>query len=178
MKAFDYIPLYSYEDYKLWEGDWELIRGYPYAMSPSPVRKHQSIVNKLSGQFIKLLEANIVCEVHSELDWIINDNTVVRPDVMIVCGEFKEDFLTFPPTLIVEVLSKSTSMKDRNVKYNLYQEQKVNYYILVEPETQTVEIFELQNQAYVPNNSLNNFLLRNNCNLQFDISAFVAALKL
>jgi hypothetical protein len=32
---------YSYTDYKLWEGNWELVNGYPYAMSPSPKREHQ-----------------------------------------------------------------------------------------------------------------------------------------
>lgn len=32
---------YSYNDYKDWEGNWELINGYPIAMSPSPKRTHQ-----------------------------------------------------------------------------------------------------------------------------------------
>ncbi len=32
----EYFPEYNYEDYKLWDGDWELIYGIPYAMSPAP----------------------------------------------------------------------------------------------------------------------------------------------
>jgi hypothetical protein len=35
------IPNYTYNDYERWEGDWELIRGIPYAMSPFPDWKHQ-----------------------------------------------------------------------------------------------------------------------------------------
>jgi hypothetical protein len=35
------IPHYTYNDYQKWEGDWELIRGIPYAVSPSPGWRHQ-----------------------------------------------------------------------------------------------------------------------------------------
>ncbi|TCK06622.1 hypothetical protein [Phorcysia thermohydrogeniphila] len=28
------LPHYTYEDYKHWEGKWELIEGIPYAMCP------------------------------------------------------------------------------------------------------------------------------------------------
>ncbi len=37
----DWLPQYTYTDYEQWEGDWELIYGFPYAMSPSPKRTHQ-----------------------------------------------------------------------------------------------------------------------------------------
>jgi hypothetical protein len=30
------IPRCTYGDYERWEGDWELIGRYPYAMSPAP----------------------------------------------------------------------------------------------------------------------------------------------
>ena len=33
-------PHYTYKDYELWEGDWELIKGIPYAMAPAPVWQH------------------------------------------------------------------------------------------------------------------------------------------
>ena len=32
---------YTYQDYLLWKGDWELVNGYPYAMAPSPNINHQ-----------------------------------------------------------------------------------------------------------------------------------------
>ena len=32
-----YVETYTYEDYKRWEGDWELIDGVPLAMAPSPI---------------------------------------------------------------------------------------------------------------------------------------------
>ena len=53
---------------------------------------------------------------------------------MIVCGKIKNDYLTFPPNLILEISSPSTRMKDRNTKYNLYEMCGVKYYIIADPE--------------------------------------------
>lgn len=36
---------YTYDDYKIWQDDWELISGVPLAMSPAPMRKHQSTIS-------------------------------------------------------------------------------------------------------------------------------------
>ena len=38
-----YRPQFTYDDYVLWEGRWELIDGMPYAMSPAPAPFHQRI---------------------------------------------------------------------------------------------------------------------------------------
>src|SRR5690606_23248150 len=111
-------------------------------------------------------------------DWIVNDKTVLRPDVMVVCGNFKEDFLTFPPVLVVEVLSPATSMKDRNLKYNIYQEQKVKYYIMVNPDNRACELYELVNGEYVPADNLTGFNLHGSCSLLFNIPQLVAQLPL
>lgn len=36
-------PGYTIEDWKTWEGRWELINGVPYAMTPGPSPDHQRI---------------------------------------------------------------------------------------------------------------------------------------
>ena len=90
---------YTYQDYLLWKGDWELVNGYPYAMAPSPNRNHQwfagKFIQKASNELDKT-NAGCACEVYSELDWIIDEDSVVRPDCMIVCGNFTDDFFNFP----------------------------------------------------------------------------------
>ena len=43
LKKYDYTPNYNYEDYKQWEGDWELIGGLAYAMAPAPMKRHQML---------------------------------------------------------------------------------------------------------------------------------------
>jgi hypothetical protein len=45
--AEKYLPYYTYEDYKQWEGNWELINGIPYAMAPSPLKKHQLVAVRI-----------------------------------------------------------------------------------------------------------------------------------
>lgn len=126
---------YSYKDYILWEGNWELINGYPIAMSPSSKRPHQNFSSKFSRQLGNILEQEKLtcdCEVYYELDWIVNDNTVLRPDCMVVCGDFNEDFLTFPPQLILEISSHSTRLRDRNTKYDIYEMYGVKYYLIAD----------------------------------------------
>jgi len=41
------IEYYTYDDYKLWEGNWELINGIPLSMAPAPMRVHQSIASEI-----------------------------------------------------------------------------------------------------------------------------------
>ena len=162
---------YTHKDYLLWQGDWELVNGYPFAMCPSPNRTHQKLSKFLIKKIDALLEKNInacKCESYYELDWIVNANTVVRPDCMIVCKDFKEDFLTFAPTLIVEVCSRSTKLRDRNTKYNLYEYEGVKYYIIFDGEKKTVEAFELKGKKYIAKKD-SNFRLTLKCAIDFDI---------
>ena len=48
MRAIDYLPHYTYKDYRLWEGKWELYEGYPVAMSPAPMIHHQVLAMEIS----------------------------------------------------------------------------------------------------------------------------------
>lgn len=162
---------YTYQDYLLWKGDWELVNGYPYAMAPSPIKNHQWFTSKFIqkvGNEIDNAAANCNCQAYSELDWIIDEDSVVRPDCMIVCGDFKEDYLIFAPKLIVEISSHSTKLRDRNTKFNLYEMKGVKYYIIADTESKTVEVFELLNEKYHSKTDTN-FQLTENCRIEFDV---------
>lgn len=50
----------------------------------------------------------------------MEEDTVVQPDVLIVCKPITKNFLDFPANLVVEILSPSTVLKDRNSKILLY----------------------------------------------------------
>ncbi len=54
--ADKYRPQFTYTDYCLWEGRWELIDGMPYAMSLSMVKRHQVISGNLHSIFKKILD--------------------------------------------------------------------------------------------------------------------------
>lgn len=168
----NYIPKYNYDDYLLWEGDWELIYGNPIAMSPSPKYKHQELGGILIEYFRRALKerhksTNCNCKVIYELDWKVNDETIVRPDLAIVCENKIEDYLVKPPHLIIEILSKSTQLIDRNTKFSLYESCGVRYYLMAEPESKEIEIFELIDNQYKSIHH-SNFTLNKNCSITID----------
>ena len=169
-------PHYTYKDYEKWEGDWELIRGIPYAMSPAPTWQHQdfgaSFIQHLKNALQK--KSNCDCKVLYESDWIVSEDTVVRPDVMVVCEEIKGNFVTTPPSLILEILSPSTILKDRNTKFNLYQAYGVRYYLIADMGKKYTEIFHLKDNSYQEVKDLRTFTLTNECTVDFSIQDLFA----
>jgi Uma2 family endonuclease len=161
-----YRPYYTYEDYCQWEGRLELIEGMPYAMSPAPIPAHQSVSVLLSFEFVKALKKCKNCKLFQPLDWKIEEDTIVQPDLLIVCTKIEKKFLDFPPVLVVEILSPSTASKDRGEKMELYQSQKVKYYLIADPQFKKLEIYEYINTQYEPvsvNPERYYFTLHDNC---------------
>ena len=76
-----------------------------------------------------------------EIDWIVSDDTVVRPDVVVICGETPEKHIESPPALVAEIQSASSIVRDREAKRDLYREQGVAIYLLIDPEERTLEVF-------------------------------------
>ena len=56
----------------------------------------------------------------------------MQPDLLIVCDEIKQSYLDFPPVLVVEIISPSTALKDRNNKLNVYQHFGIKYYLIID----------------------------------------------
>lgn len=135
-----YQPRYTFSDYCQWEGEWELWNGTAVSMSPSPLGPHERAVAKLVFQIESSLQRHACpCATYAGLDWIVQDDTVVRPDVMVVCGSQPGRHLERPPSLAVEVLSDATADKDRTVKRTLYESTGVLHYLIVDPVTKTIE---------------------------------------
>lgn len=139
--ASKFAPLYTLDDYSLWQGDWELWEGMAIAMSPSPFGIHQAIVSRLCRLIGGAIES-AACDAETlvELDWIVNQNTVVRPDVIVVCGQTPVRHLERTPTLIAEVLSDSTRQNDYGYKRQLYRREAVGVYVIVDPNVEAVEV--------------------------------------
>jgi len=109
-----YLPHYTYEDYKHWEGRWELIQGIPFAMSPQPSFQHQRVSQRIAYELERALEGCTRCRAVLPVDWKIAEDTIVQPDNMLVCREVTNpSYLEKPPVLVFEVLSASTEQKDR-----------------------------------------------------------------
>ena len=139
---------YSYDDYRLWEGNWELMDGIAVSMSPAPMRKHQSVASEIIYNIRTQLDDCELCEVLGEVDYKISDDTVLRPDIVLICGETNDSYLTKAPEIIVEIISKSTAKRDENYKFEMYEKEKVKYYIIVYPDDLKAKVFKLDGKLY------------------------------
>lgn len=153
---------YTFADVLTWDENEriEIINGEAFMMAP-PSSVHQEIVAELTRQFGNYLEGKR-CKVYPapfgvrlfERDGESPEDvdTMVEPDLSIVCDRNKIDKhgCKGAPDLVVEVLSPSTIRHDRFVKLALYQRAGVREYWIVEPETQTVQVYTLENGILHP----------------------------
>lgn len=172
--AVQILPHYYYEDWLGWEGQWELIYGIPYAMSPAPVPKHQIIATSLASEFRVALKKCKHCKAMQPVDYRVADDIIVQPDLLIVCNEIEKKYLDFPPVLLAEILSPATALKDRHTKFHIYQSQGVKYYLIVSPDTEEIEVYELENSEYKlaqKGNSFSyNFSFKEDCNTDINFA--------
>ncbi len=146
--AVKILPHYTYADYVQWEGKWEVIDGIPYAMSPAPVPKHQLVAANLISEFRQELKKCDRCKVYQPIDYLVEEDTILQPDILVVCGNISKKYLDFTPALIVEILSPSTAAKDRFTKFPIYQSKGIPYYLIIDPDLEEVEIYELFDGQY------------------------------
>ena len=76
----------------------------------------------------------------------INDAVYTYPDISALCGrpQFRDDRrdTLLNPTVMVEVLSLSTELYDRNRKFGFYQRmESLQEYVLISQDTMRVELF-------------------------------------
>ncbi|MBD0382629.1 Uma2 family endonuclease [Paenibacillus sedimenti] len=153
----DEKKIYTYQDWLTWDGTWELINGKAYNMSPAPTSLHQFIVGELHFA-LRTFFQNRSCFVFvapfdvffSESGEYETPDHVTQPDLSVVCSkdQISKNGCYGAPTLIIEVLSPSTALKDFNEKFNLYQKYGVQEYWIVDPGNQTVHVYSLQDGVY------------------------------
>ncbi|QUL56638.1 Uma2 family endonuclease [Paenibacillus tritici] len=148
---------HTYQDWLSWDGAWELINGKAYNMSPAPTALHQFIVGELHFALRAHLQ-NKSCHVFvapfdvffSESDQSSTPDHVTQPDLSVVCSrnQIHKNGCHGAPTMIIEVLSPSTALKDFNEKFNLYQKYGVQEYWIVDPGNRTVHVYTLLDGVY------------------------------
>ena len=144
--AVKILPHYTYDEYCLWEGRWEIIQGIPFAMSPAPNPRHQWISSNIKYELKDAIKKSGCkdCKVYDFIDLKFSEDTVVQPDAVVVCGEITKPFLDFPASIVVEILSPSTAMKDRNNKFTIYQTEKIPYFIIIDVDKNDIEVYHLK----------------------------------
>jgi len=147
---------YTYSDYLTWDNQprCELIEGIPRAMA-SPSQAHQEIVGEIFNQLYNFLKGKPCKAFVAPFDVRLNaesfDDTVVVPDILVVCDRSKLNgrSVTGAPDLIIEILSPFYIRHDTVKKYRLYQKAGVKEYWIVDPVTKTVQTHILENGKYI-----------------------------
>jgi Uma2 family endonuclease len=159
IKQLDPSGIYTYADYLTWRFEQmvEIIKGKLFIMSPAPASRHQQISMGLSGEIYPYFR-NQSCKIyHAPFDVRLIKGkkidkdilTVVQPDICVICDERKidEKGCLGSPDWVIEILSPSTAKKDFNEKYNLYQENKVKEYWIVNPDANCVNQYVLNKRG-------------------------------
>jgi len=124
----------------------EFIGGEIFAMSGAS-KNHE----RISGNIFVNLHAhlqNSLCEPFASDVKVKVGDDFFYPDAMVVCeDQTEQDYYTDMPTIIVEVLSKSTRRYDATIKRTAYQSiPTLQEYILIEQDFVDVEVSRKKDQ--------------------------------
>ena len=149
-----YKKHYTFEDWlALGEDAWaELYDGVLLYLF-TPTIQHQEIVGNLYlqiGNFLKGKRCRAFLPPFG-VKLFNDEDTVLLPDILIICDKSKLEgrVVHGAPDFVVEILSPSTSKRDKLIKYNLYQKAGVREYWIIDPDEKFVQAGVLSNGSYV-----------------------------
>lgn len=150
---------YTYADYLQWkfEERLELFKGRIYRLA-APNTRHQAISRNMLVSIAEALKTK-KCQVFSapfDVRLPVKNrkkdnevNTVVQPDLCVVCDPAKIDDrgCCGAPDLVVEILSPGNSRKEIKLKHELYEEAGVKEYWIINPAEENVVVFLLNKEG-------------------------------
>jgi len=157
VRKYNENGFFTYADYEHWDDGnrYELIDGVAYMMS-APSTAHQSILGELYLQLATYLKGKSCRVFLAPYDVCLTglgdeDDTVVQPDVLVVCDEsiIDKKRCNGAPDMTIEILSPSTSKHDLLTKLVKYQKAGVREYWIVDPDSEIVNVYLLENGHYV-----------------------------
>ncbi|MDQ2862340.1 MAG: Uma2 family endonuclease [Bacteroidota bacterium] len=147
----------SIEEYLEMENDSteknEYYRGEVFAMSGAKM-PHNTLSKNMLGTLFSKLKGKKCQPYGSDVRIHIPSNTLFTyPDISIICGKAitlnDDEWNVLNPTVIIEVLSKSTKNYDRGEKFKLYRDiPTLQEYILADSESMHIEIFRLNENKH------------------------------
>ena len=145
---------FTYEDLLHTPDDgkrYEVLEG-DLVVSPAPSWKHQRVVSALVRLFHRAEDAAVGVACTAPMDVVLSEHDVVEPDLLFIARErlgiVTDDNIQGPPDLVVEIISPNSRKRDVIIKRDIYERYGVRFYWLVDPEEETVRVFELQDGVY------------------------------
>lgn len=123
-------------------------------ISPTPTVAHQAILRNISfalHEFVKRTATGSIF--FSPLDVVLPSGDVVQPDAFFLTSEesaraSSAKRVQGAPSLVVEILSPGSVKHDAITKRNLYEQNGVREYWIVDPETKTIAQMILRDNHY------------------------------
>ncbi len=143
----DFLP---HEEFKR----YELIGGKLFTVSRAVHLNHQLLASRLLIEIGAYLKTNPIGVIVTEPGIVFSENDAVIPDLVFATHETLENNVATKgkydgrfiasPDLIIEILSKSKKdiERDRIFKRNLYSEQRVKEYWIVNGAHSTIEVYK------------------------------------
>ncbi len=145
---------FTYEDLRHTPDDgkrYEVLEG-DLIVSPSPKWKHQRVAHRLHTFLTRWEDHGYGSVCPAPMDVVLSDRDVVEPDLLFIAtdrmGIVTEENVRGAPDLVVEVISEGSRHRDVITKRHIYERNGVRFYWLVDPEEETVRVFELKEGAY------------------------------
>jgi Uma2 family endonuclease len=128
----------------------EIIGGKIVTMAPASPN-HQMVTFKVNKVFDSYLEGKS-CKAFYDV-YVNLGGDKVAPDITVVCNPeiIKKGGIYGAPDLVAEILSPSTSVRDRHDKKNIYEKGGVKEYWIVDAKNLSIEVYHLMEGKYVLN---------------------------
>lgn len=128
----------------------ELISGKVVMMAPASVG-HTYVADGILNIFRNYLRGKKCVPFGDGILVQLTDKDKFVPDVMVVCdhSKIKPNGIYGAPDLVVEVLSPSTAKNDKGYKKEVYAECGVREYWIVDPVSNSIEVYHLNEAAFV-----------------------------
>lgn len=140
------------------EDRYEYIDGEIYLLS-SPKTAHQVVQAELFVTFYNWFQGKKCKPMLAPYDITLKrhpgDKNVVQPDIMVICDLEEKlndnDYYMGVPSLVVEILSRSSRSKDSIKKLDLYSNCGVKEYWIVNPINREISVFALDDKDIADN---------------------------
>ena len=116
-------------------------------VTPAPSGRHQPVVVRLIARLAQYLNANGLEQqlLTSPADISYGHDTLVQPDLFVAdtaaflrSGNWADVRMLH---LVIEIVSESSARSDRTIKRQLYQEQRIPEYWIVDTDQRQVEVW-------------------------------------
>jgi len=131
---------------------YEILDG-DLVVTASPITRHQRVLGNLYAVLRTHVRANGIGEVlFAPIDVLLDRHTIAVPDLVFVSKDrsaiIQRHGIVGAPDLLIEILSPSTAVRDRDTKAKLYARFGVDHYWIVDAESEEMQIYTRDGAVY------------------------------